>query len=213
MKRNRRRIVLVALVSSLFAVSFVESYAALEHAAVQAQIAWPQAWPWQVDGFILATALMVIEARDHARRWGVWWPRLGLFASTGLSTVIQFVYAPDGAGWLHAWSPLAVLFSFECLVWLAFTARPDWPLPPFPDPEPVPVDAPADPTPDQPKVARPSGRTYPPLTSQQAAKVERFHGQGWSATRIATEVGVTRQRVSAHLRNREPVPSRNGDRP
>jgi hypothetical protein len=213
---NWRRRVLILLVSSLFVVSFVESYAALERAAVEAAIPWPQAWPWQVDGFILATALMVIEARDRAHRWGAWWPRLGLFASTGLSTVIQAVYAPDGAAWLHAWSPLAVLFSFECLVWLTFTAwRPNWPIPdrpPAEQSEPEPADDPAEPDSDE-QPTRPNNRTR--WSPADDPRVLAGLAAGRSPHAIKNELGLSDRRYRALLHYRDEqqatlVPSRNG---
>jgi hypothetical protein len=121
-----RRGLLIPLVASLFTLSFIESWAALLDAARAAGIPYPQPWPWMVDGFIVATALLVVEARRAGHRAGVWWPRLGLFGATALSTGIQATWAPqaDWAWALHAWSPLAVLFSFECLVWLVFGQRP-----------------------------------------------------------------------------------------
>jgi hypothetical protein len=121
-----RRWLLTPLVASLFVLSFVESWAALLDAARAAGIPYPKPWPWMVDGFILATALMVVAARATGHGSGAWWPRLGLLGATALSTGIQATWAPqaDWAWALHAWSPLAVLSSFECLVWLVFAAGP-----------------------------------------------------------------------------------------
>lgn len=115
---------LVLLVGSLFAVSFWESWAALTQAATQAAVPHPAPWPWAVDGFILVMALMVVQAKQVGASswdWGLWAPRLGLVGATGLSTWIQYAYAPHDP-WLHAWSPLAVLFSFECLIRLSYGA-------------------------------------------------------------------------------------------
>jgi hypothetical protein len=124
-----RRWLLIPPVASLFAVSFYESWWALNKAAVAAKIPDPRPWPWAVDGFILVMALMVVFAAIDGHSWGTWWPRLGLLGATVLSTGIQAAWAPqaDWAWALHAWSPLAVLSSFECLVWLVFgtdAARP-----------------------------------------------------------------------------------------
>lgn len=115
---------LVLLVGSLFGVSFWESWAALTQAATQAAVPHPAPWPWAVDGFILVMALMVVQAKQVGASswdWGLWAPRLGLVGATGLSTWIQYAYAPHDP-WLHAWSPLAVLFSFECLIRLSYGA-------------------------------------------------------------------------------------------
>src|SRR5262245_41104667 len=116
-----RRKALVALVASLFAVALVESWEALTHAAHAAHVPFPAPWPHMVDGFILAMALMVVEARAQQRN--PWWARVGMVGSTALSTVIQVAYAPPGGRWLAAWSPVAVLFSFECLVGLLYAQR------------------------------------------------------------------------------------------
>jgi hypothetical protein len=160
-------------------------------------------WALEIDAMAAAG---ILGARQDRRDWRAW----SMFVLAAIASVGFQVFTLP-AVLARAVPPMALFLAIVVLE--LPRARPDWPPPLPPDPEPVPVDAPADPTPGRPKVARPSGRTYPPLTSQQAAKVERFHTRGWSATRIATEVGVTRQRVSAHLRNREPVASRNGDSP
>ena len=115
--------VLTVLVGSLFALSFWENWAALTHAAVQGHIPHPGPWPWMVDGFILAMALMAVLASMERR--SVWWPRTGMVGSTALSLAVVVSHAPaaHGGQWLAAWSPVAVLFSFECLMWLVFGAR------------------------------------------------------------------------------------------
>jgi hypothetical protein len=126
-----RRWLLIPPVASLFLVSGYESWWALNAAAVAAKIPDPRPWPWAVDGFILVMALMVVFAAIDGHSWGTWWPRAGLVGATALSTGIQAAWAPvaDWAWTLHAWSPLAVLFSFECLVWLVFAAGPTRPRP------------------------------------------------------------------------------------
>lgn len=114
------RPILVLLSLSLFTLALYESWKALRHAAEVAQIADPHPWPWMVDGFIVMMALLIV----HASQLGVsdplsvWGPRVGLLAATALSTGIQMYWAPhqDWAWALHGWSPLAVLFSFECLI-------------------------------------------------------------------------------------------------
>jgi hypothetical protein len=115
---------LVLLVASLFVVAFYESWEALQRAGIRGEVADPGPWPWMVDGFILAMAIMVAYAKQTSTdlRWwdrGLLGPRLGLLASTALSAAIQWGYAPHDP-WLHAWSPLAVLFSFECLIRLVY---------------------------------------------------------------------------------------------
>jgi hypothetical protein len=168
-----RRWLLTPLVASLFVLSFVESWAALLAAARAAGIPYPKPWPWMVDGFIVATALLVVEARRAGHGAGVWWPRLGLLGATALSTGIQAAWAPrdDWAWALHAWSPLAVLFSFECLVWLAFTARPAWEPTPLghPVPEPAPEPEPA-PDPEPRPRARANGAAF------SAAQLNQIRG-------------------------------------
>jgi hypothetical protein len=116
---------LVTLFASLFVVALYESWWALHDAAVSTGIPDPRPWPWMVDGFILAMALMVVHAKQLGlRRLALWGPRAGLVAATCLSTGIQAAWAPatDYAFTLHAWSPLAVLFSFECLIRLLYGA-------------------------------------------------------------------------------------------
>jgi hypothetical protein len=156
-----RRWLLTPLVASLFLVSFAESWAALTDAADDAGIPYPKPWPWVIDGFIVAMALSIIEA-DRERGKVAVWPRVGLLVATALSTGIQAAWAPqeDWAWALHAWSPLAVLFSFECLVWLW---RPAWePVPtPSAHPQPATVPAPAGP---------PSGPEHPVETRPKAAQ-------------------------------------------
>jgi hypothetical protein len=118
---------LTLLVASLFALSFWESWAALAKAATRAEIPHPHPWPWAVDGFILVTAIMVAHAKLLDRRnakghvRGLWAPRVLLVCATALSTAIQWGYAPRDP-WLHAWSPVAVLLSFECLIRLLYGA-------------------------------------------------------------------------------------------
>ena len=114
---------LVLLFASLFVVALWESWWALTEAAVATKIPYPDPWPWMVDGFILAMALMVVHAKQLGlTKWALWGPRLGLVAATCLSTGIQAAWAPaeNYAFLLHAWSPLAVLFSFECLIRLLY---------------------------------------------------------------------------------------------
>lgn len=118
---------LVLLMTSLFAVALYESWWALDHAAVATKIADHRPWPWMVDGFILAMALMIVYAKQQGLgRWDFWLlaPRVGLVLSTALSMAIQMAWAPvTHWGWpLHGWSPLAVLFSFECLIGLLYGA-------------------------------------------------------------------------------------------
>lgn len=187
-----RRWLLTPLVASLFLVSFAESWAALVHAARTAGIPYPDPWPWMVDGFIVAMALMVVESDRDRRARFAWWPRVGLVAATGLSVWIQAAYAPQGGEWLAAWSPLAVLFSFECLVWLW---RPNWEpaLTPSAVPQPATVPAPAGPPPGagtppvetRPKVAqgaprpaRPAALGRPTFTPTQLAQIEGWVAEG-----------------------------------
>jgi hypothetical protein len=232
-----RRGLLIPLVASLFVLSFIESWAALLDAARAAGIPYPEPWPWMVDGFIVATALLVVEARRAGHAAGVWWPRLGLLGATALSTSIQATWAPQGEwAWaLHAWSPLAVLFSFECLVWLVFapgqaraqrasgpavparlhTWLRSWELPDPPAP-PAPV------VPLQP-VARPARRAAGPISGRDRARVAAWLGEDppRSARWIAGQLGLSNHARSAHLAplieelqaSRVGGPAGNGERP
>ena len=192
-----RRWLLTPLVASLFVVSFIESWAALVHAAQAAAIPYDKPWPWMVDGFIVAMALSVIEAdREHRGKVALW-PRVGLVVATGLSTGIQAAWAPqqDWAWALHAWSPLAVLFSFECLVWLW---RPAWDEPPVPvGPQPKPDPEP-DPDPDQPErtKARTNGSVF---TADQGQLIARRVAEGAAAKAIQRELGVSDRAYRDHL--------------
>jgi len=218
-----RRWLLTPLVASLFILSFVESWAALLDAARAAGIPYPKPWPWMVDGFIVATALLVVEARRTGHQRGAWWPRLGLLGATALSTGIQAAWAPttvvvggversaDWAWALHAWSPLAVLFSFECLVWLVFGQGPARPKPATPARPPVPArlrvwlgswdqvgPVPAQPEaaqvvrldskrPNAPTAARPSG-----LTLAQRRRVEGWVAEGrTNKSQMARDLGLS----------------------
>lgn len=179
-----RRWLLTPLVASLFLVSFAESWAALVHAARTAGIPYPEPWPWMVDGFIVAMALMVVESDRDRRARFAWWPRVGLVAATGLSVWIQAAYAPQGGEWLAAWSPLAVLFSFECLVWLW---RPAWGPVPTPSavPQPANVPAPVGPPPGAgtpTPQARPKVAQGAPRSARPAALGRPTTQRGWSPT-------------------------------
>jgi hypothetical protein len=216
-----RYLVLVPLVGCLFAVSFWESWSALTDAAVDAQIPHPGPWPLAVDGFIVVSALLVVEARRTGHVKGAWWPRLGLLGATALSTAIQALYAPeaDWAWTLHAWSPLAVLASFECLVWLVFSdfrpvwILPDQPPPPPPDPEP-------DPEPDQDQTRpgvtpqrqrrpRPAAPGRPTLTKADQQALDRAQKDPAEVERIMVRRGLDRSAVAARP-ERWPLPSENG---
>jgi hypothetical protein len=214
-----RRWLLTPLVASLFLVSFAESWAALVHAARIAGIPYPKPWPWVVDGFIVAMALTIVEAdRDHRARFA-WWPRLGLLAATSLSVWIQAAYAPEGGEWLAAWSPLAVLFSFECLVWLW---RPSWESVSTPSAVPVPATVPASagppsgpehPVETRPKAARSGrpvalGRPTLPKADQQALDRAKKKGPV-EVERVMVERGLERSVVAARP-ERWPLPSQNG---
>lgn len=190
-----RRYLLTPLVASLFLVAFIESWAALVHAARTAGIPYPDPWPWMVDGFIVAMALMVVEADRTQRSRLVLWPRVGLLAATGLSVWVQVAYAPQGGEWLAAWSPLAVLFSFECLVWLT---RPD----PIPTPlgKPDPEPAPADPAPDQDQPERTTARSNGShFTADQRQRIADLVGRKVSAKAIQRELGMSDRAYRDHL--------------
>lgn len=240
-----RRWLLIPLVASLFVLSFVESWAALLDAARAAGIPYPKPWPWMVDGFIVATALLVVEARRAGHSRGVWWPRLGLLGATALSTGIQAAWAPttvkidevtysaDWAWALHAWSPVAVLFSFECLVWLVFSRAEARPRPERASGPPLPARAHAwlrswdlpesDPVPAQPEVVRLDSRqptATPParpngLSATQRRRVESWVGEGrTNKSWMARELGLS-DRGRKHLGRLvdDLLAAQNGDRP
>jgi hypothetical protein len=115
------RKLLVTIVVSLFTASLALSLSALYQAGTAAKVSIPPAFPWIVDGFIVAMTLVIVEAKRDGRRLTVW-PRLGLYGVTAVSVTVQGVYAPPEA-WdklLHTLAPVAVLWSFESLVWLLF---------------------------------------------------------------------------------------------
>lgn len=230
-----RRWLLIPLVASLFGVSFWESWSALTDAAKDAEIPHPGPWPHAVDGFILACALLVVEARRTGHQRGAWWPRLGLLGATALSTGIQGVYAPDKPwAWaLHAWSPLAVLFSFECGVWLMFAKGAADPKAERASGPPLPARAHAwlrswdlpdsDPVPAQPEVVRldsrrpsatPSARPNG-LTATQRRRVETWVAEGrTNKSWMARELGLS-DRGRKHLGRLvdDLLVAQNGERP
>jgi hypothetical protein len=230
-----RRGLLIPLVASLFVLSFIESWAALLDAARAAGIPYPEPWPWMVDGFIVATALLVVEARRAGHSAGVWWPRLGLFGATALSTGIQATWAPqaDWAWALHAWSPLAVLFSFECLVWLVFgqhATRPKQagqertPAParlrawlgswdqasPVPAPAAAPVEHPAAAPPPTP-LRTGARRPVRALTAAEQRKVDPLVAQKLAPLAISKRLRLPYPPVRVYVRQLEAT--LNGDRP
>jgi hypothetical protein len=118
------RKLLVTIVVSLFAASLALSLSALYQAGIAAKVSIPPAFPWIIDGFIVAMTLVIVEAKRDGRALTIW-PRLGLYGVTAVSVTVQGVYAPPGA-WdkvLHTLAPVAVLWSFESLVWLVFVTR------------------------------------------------------------------------------------------
>ncbi len=212
-----RRWLLIPPVASLFAVSFYESWWALNKAATAAELPDPRPWPWSVDGFILVMALMVVFAAIDGHSWGTWWPRLGLLSATALSTGIQAAWAPE-ADWawaLHAWSPLAVLSSFECLVWLVFgqdqagSAPVDVLVPGSRERQPVaPVRTSAA---DQRTRTRPGG-----LTLAQRRRVEGWVAEGrTNKSQMARELGLSDRAKKERLAPLvdQLAAQQNGDRP
>jgi Protein of unknown function (DUF2637) len=137
-----RERVLVWLVASIAVVAFIESFQGLYYAARAGGRPLPWLWPWAVDGFTLAMNVVIWDARSKGRRarWA-WWL---LICATGVSTALQILHAltPPAlavaspilatAGEADAtlrvltaaWTPIALLLSFERWMWLAYGDQP-----------------------------------------------------------------------------------------
>jgi len=168
-------------------------------------------------------------------RRSVWWPRTGMVGSTALSLAVVVSHAPaaHGGRWLAAWSPVAVLFSFECLMWLVFGARRTVVHAPgqavqghapatrarvpedFPEPV-VPLGSEPDPAPDTAPDTRPAAPVQPrrhrALTPDETRRVTPLAAQGLKAYTIARQTGIREPVVRQHLRDHTPA-STNGSRP
>jgi len=144
--------VLIGLVASLAVIAFVESYQGLYHAARAGNRPMPGLWPCAVEGFTLAMTVAIWDARSRGRRAP--WAWVLLVLATGVSTCLQVLDAlaldaaaqhaaaagaaggggldTAGAQRLHAllgvltaaWTPVALLLSFERWMWLAYGHRP-----------------------------------------------------------------------------------------
>jgi hypothetical protein len=211
--RNWRRRVLVGLVFVVAGAVLVESWHAAMNAAATGGRPWPWLWPATLEAFMAVLVLVYWDARSTHRKAPM--ARVLLAVTTGVASAVQILDAPTTAlGWLTAgWTPVSLLATVEFAVWLLYgaRARPDWPLPVPPDPEPVPVDAPADPTPDRPKAARPSG-----LTVAQRRRVEGWVGEGQrSKSWMAQQLGVSDRARKDHVGPLvdQLLAQRNGDGP
>jgi Protein of unknown function (DUF2637) len=132
---------LVWLVASIAVVAFIESFQGLYYAAKAGGRPLPWLWPWAVDGFTLAMNVVIWDARSKGRRarWA-WWL---LICATGVSTALQILHAltppPQAASPTlatageadttlrvlpAAWTPIALLLSFERWMWLAYGDQP-----------------------------------------------------------------------------------------
>jgi hypothetical protein len=133
---------LVWLVASIAVVAFIESFQGLYYAARAGGRPLPWLWPWAVDGFTLAMNVVIWDARSKGRRarWA-WWL---LICATGVSTALQILHAltppaPAAASptlatageadtmlrvLTAAWTPIALLLSFERWMWLAYGDQP-----------------------------------------------------------------------------------------
>jgi hypothetical protein len=126
---SRRQRVLIGLVASLAVIAFVESYQGLYHAAAAGGRPMPWLWPCAVEGFTLAMNVAIWDARSGHRRAP--WAWFLLILATAVSTVLQVLDVLEGsvataghAGALGvltaAWTPVALLLSFERWMWLAY---------------------------------------------------------------------------------------------
>ena len=185
------RKLLVTIVVSLFTASLALSLSALYQAGIAAKVSIPPAFPWIVDGFIVAMTLVIVEAKRDGRALTVW-PRLGLYGVTAVSVTVQGVYAPPEA-WdklLHTLAPVAVLWSFESLVWLVFAgseqpataSEPEAPERPITVLEPVPVDRP-EPEPELDEL--PTIETVRETHSIEATRTTSRPGQATTKTKAA----------------------------
>jgi hypothetical protein len=158
--RSGRERALIGLVASLAVIAFVESYQALYHAAQAGNRPIPPLWPYAVEGFTLAMTVAIWDARSRGRHAP--WAWVLLVLATAVSTCLQVLdaLALDAAGHqaaaalaggldaagvrrLHtalgvltaAWTPLALLLSFERWMWLAYGGHRTVPADPAPQDE------------------------------------------------------------------------------
>jgi hypothetical protein len=126
---STRQRVLIGLVATLAVIAFVESYQGLYHAAAAGGRPMPWLWPCAVEGFTLAMNVAIWDARSGHRRAP--WAWFLLILATAVSTALQVldvlqgsVQASGHAGALGvltaAWTPVALLLSFERWMWLAY---------------------------------------------------------------------------------------------
>jgi hypothetical protein len=141
-RKGARERALVWLVASIAVVAFIESFQGLYYAARAGGRPLPWLWPWAVDGFTLAMNVVIWDARSKGRRarWA-WWL---LICATGVSTALQILHALTPAAQAAAspalatageadatlrvltaaWTPIALLLSFERWMWLAYGDQP-----------------------------------------------------------------------------------------
>lgn len=217
-----RRRALAAIFAGLFASSLILSLAALYQAAVEAEVSVPVLLPGVIDGFIVAMTLILVEGRSEGLEW-MRWPRLGLYAATGFSGLVQLLYAPGvlGAQVLHTVPPVAVLFSFECLMRLLYTQRvsepgssPDGVVVSETPPAAVSQTVPGTPThaPKQTptRTDGPSENTINPVAGKPSRSDARKRlnaayrtppeGAGWTAGTLSKAARVGRSTAAAYLR-------------
>jgi hypothetical protein len=190
---SARQRVLVALVASLAVIAFVESYQGLYRAAVAGGRPWPWLWPCAVEGFTLAMNVAIWDARSEARRAP--WAWFLLILATAVSTALQVL---DSLGTplgvlTAAWTPLALLLSFERWMWLAYGGHRRQP------PVPPAVSAPVPPAKVAVSRPRPAGPSRPRATRgprSQSDKIrafvlaERAEGRDPSAAEAARRFGA-----------------------
>jgi hypothetical protein len=171
-----RQRVLVGLVATLAVIAFIESYQGLYRAAIAGGRPWPWLWPCAVEGFTLAMNVAIWDARSRRRRAPWSWALLIL--ATAVSTALQVLDAPHvWLGWLTAaWTPVALLLSFERWMWLVYGHAP------ASAETPEPAETPAAPAPSRPPSRRERMRAW--------VLAERAEGRDPTGADVDAEFGT-----------------------
>lgn len=214
---------LAVAVIGLIALSFVNSYAALERAAVQAQTPLPWLWPLTVDGFLLIMGgfvlVMMFEQRDNP----AWVPRALAFVLSIVSGGFSAMAAPDSwdARAINAWPAFAAIFAFEGLVRLLYgrtvpetvAVAPEGsaaPHPPVPSTIPqAAANAPGSGPTQPPPRPRPGA---PALSPADRQALDRAGKDPAKVKATAVRRGIDLELVAARPQ-RWPLPSENGSKP
>lgn len=165
------------------------------------------AWPLTVDGLIFAASMVLLRSARTGSRppllayVGL---TLGIVATLGANVAHGLGHGPIGA-LVAAWPAVALVMSYELLMWLVRTGTVT--------PEPDPIAEPDEPVAeDRPKVAEPPIEVAGTLEEQVIAA----YAMGVSQRRIAKQHDITRHRVAdilntvAELAEESPVAVLNG---